>query len=65
MIETRLKKTIDINLQTNVFLDNLEKRAHRFQLRLTEFEYQMLEQEAKEAETSVAALIRAKLWPIT
>jgi hypothetical protein len=63
MVNVRLRKTISINMQAVKFLDNLEKRCHRFQIRMTEFEYRALEEEAREADQSVAAIIRTRLWP--
>ena len=61
MANVRLRQTVKINVQTIKFLDNFEKRIHRFQIRLTELEYLCLQQEAREADKSVAEIIRTRL----
>lgn len=63
MATAKLKTTVTINMQAVRYLDNLEKRVHRFQIRLTTLEFQALEEEAKEANKSVAEIIRTRLWP--
>jgi len=65
MANARLRRTVkvsSVDVQTMRFLTNLEKRAHNFTLRLTLIEYSLLQQEAREAEVSMAELIRARLW---
>jgi hypothetical protein len=65
MNDARLRKTVKVNtvdLQTMRYLTNLEKRIHRFTIRLTDIELNVLRDEAKEAEKSVAEIIRARLW---
>lgn len=63
MVNVRIRKTIKVEMQTVKYLDNLEKRAHRFEMRLTSLEFLALQQEAKEADTSIAEIIRSRLWP--
>ena len=63
MVNAQLKKTFKINMTAIKYLDNLQKRVHRYEMRMTLLEYMALEEEAKEANVSVAAIIRSKLWP--
>jgi len=62
MINVRIRKTIKVEMQTIKYLDNLEKRIHAYHVRLTELEFQALKEEAREADTSVAAIVRARLF---
>jgi hypothetical protein len=63
MQDTRLSRAIQIDLQTKKYILNLEKRIHHYTIRLTDIQYQLLQEEAKEAEVSVAEIIRSRLWP--
>jgi len=63
MVNVSLKKTIKINMQAIKYLDNLQKRIHRYEMVMTELEFLALKSEAEEANVSVAAIIRSRLWP--
>jgi hypothetical protein len=65
MANARLRKTVKVNnidLQTMRYLTNLEKRIKLYTIRFTNLEYQALQDEATEAEKSMAEIIRLRLW---
>ena len=65
MANARLRRTVkvsSIDIQTMRFLTNLEKRSHIFTMRLTDIEHSILQEEAREADVSMAEIVRARLW---